>query len=106
MYSPRDFNKYNLFQKFNDWFESAREQIVDKYNGVEYSEDMSKEWIKFEQSFDMVLIHANFIIINIRQMKLLEKNLIREYEKFKDKTNVVENQLLSFYYLLQNNKLS
>lgn len=94
MYSPLDFNRYDLFQKFNGWFESAREQFVEKYNGVKYSEDISKEWIKFDQSFDMVLIHANFIIINIRQMKLLEKKLIREYEKFKDKTNVVENQLI------------
>jgi len=94
MYSPLDFNKNDLFQKFNDWFESAREQFVDNYNGVKYSEDISKEWIKFEKSFDMVLIHVNFIIINIRQMKLLEKKLIREYEKFKDKTNVVENQLI------------
>jgi len=94
MYSPLDFNRYDLFQKFNGWFESAREQFVEKYNGVKYSEDISKEWIKFDQSFDMVLIHANFIIINIRQMKLLEKKLIREYEKFKDKTFVTENRLI------------
>ncbi len=94
MYSPNDFNRNDLFQKFNGWFESEREDFVNKYEGTIYNEDISKEWKKLEQSFDMVLIHADFIIINIQQMKFLEKKIIKEYEKFKNRTDITGNRLI------------
>jgi len=96
MYSPNDFNRDNLFQKFNGWIKWAYQQFVEKYHnkGIVDDEIISKEWIKRNQSYDMILIHANFLIINIRQMKLLEKRCIQQYKKFVNKLHMHHNRIV------------
>lgn len=42
----------------------------------------------------MILIHANFIIINIQQMKLLEKRCIQQYKKFSNKLEINHNRII------------
>lgn len=96
MYSPNDFNRNNLFQKFNRWIEWANQQFVEKYHkqGIFDDEIINKEWIKSYQSYDMILIHANFIIINIQQMKILEKKCIQEYKKFETRLDIRHNRII------------
>lgn len=96
MYSPDVFNNKNLFQKFNGWIEWANQDFVDKYHnqGIFDDEIISKDWIKTYQSYDMILIHANFIIINIQQMKLLEKRCIQQYKKFSNKLEINHNRII------------
>ncbi|HEC38177.1 hypothetical protein LCGC14_0659400 [marine sediment metagenome] len=96
MYSPNDFNRNNLFQKFNGWIEWANQQFVENYHkqGIIDDEIINKEWIKSYQSYNMILIHANFIIINIQQMKLLEKKCIQEYKNFANQIDIRHNRII------------
>lgn len=96
MYSPDDFNRNNLFQKFNGWIERVHQQFVEKYHnkGIIDDEIISKEWTKTNQSYDMILIYANFIIINIRQMKLLEMKCIQQYKKFVNKLDLNHKRIV------------
>lgn len=96
MYSPNDFNRNNLFQKFNGWIEWANLQFVEKFHkqGIFDDEIINKEWIKSYQIYDMILVHANFIIINIHQMKLLEKKCIQEYYKFVTRLDIRHNRIV------------
>ena len=96
MYSPNDFNRNNLFQKFNGWIEWANQQFVEKYHkqGIFDDEIINKEWTKSYQIYDMILIHANFIIINIHQMELLEKKCIQEYKKFVTWLDIRHNRIV------------
>ncbi len=98
MYYYRDFNENNLFQYFNGWFENTLKQFHEQNEGIKI-EDMdllTKGYRKISKMFEAILIHANYIILNLKAINILENKILNQFNQIKNKMDLREDRIIIY----------
>ena len=95
MYSSKNFNRDNLFQKLNGWYNRSTARFKDVNKEVD--ENDPKVYLilqeKHDLSFRTLFIHANSIILKLKAMKFIEKKFLEDFNEIKPHLNLKERQI-------------
>ena len=104
MYIADLFNKNNLFQNFGGWFRDTKASFFSQFTRSKDS-DLKTAWQSWKnetQIFETFLGFATSVIININQIKLLEKKCILQFKILESQLNLLENRIIFWSYKLVN----
>jgi len=98
MYYYRDFNEQNLFQHFNGWYYGTLIKFHKEREGtkIEDIDSVTKDYIKIKKDFETILMHANYIILNLKQMYASELEIINQFKQIKDKMLLHERRIVVY----------
>ncbi len=98
MYYYQDFNDQNLFQYFNGWYSGILKKFHKEREGskIDDIDSTTKGYIKIRKDFESILVHANYIILNLRQIKTAENKIVNQFEKIKDLMHLNEKRIIVY----------
>jgi hypothetical protein len=104
MYIAELFNNNNLFQYLGGWFKDTK---VSFFSGFMKSnvKDFSKVWDSWKQNvqiFEVLLGFATSTILNLNQIKYLERRCISQFNSLESKLNMSENRIIFWSHKLVN----
>jgi len=86
MYNYRVFNDQDYFLRFNSWYQSIILRYHEERKGlkVDNIDEVVNDYKKMKSEFHSILIHANYIIMNLNQLHLLERIIIDQFEQLRN----------------------
>ena len=102
MFNSSDFNLNNLFQNFNGWYQGKIKDFNKQYEGlkIENIDKTTEDFAKLKDSFETILIHANSIIINLANIRMIERRVISYFNKVRSRLTLKEKRIIIYVPLI------
>jgi len=104
MYIADLFNSNELFQIFGGWFKDTKVSFFSTIMGSK-SRDLTSVWQKWKdnvQIFEVLLGFATSTILNLNQIKQLEKKCINQFDALEDQLDLMGNRIIFWSHKLVN----